>query len=236
MATDGGAGGAALYRLLTWLSPAFPIGAFSYSHGLEYAVEIGLVADRAGLAEWVSALIGHGAGQADAVLLARAREAALAADPAGFAAVAELAAALQPTAEIAQESTAQGTAFLAAVRAAWPDPALAPLTEAWRGPWTLPVAVAAAAAAGPPDARPPLPALVEAYLHAYAANAVSAGVRLVPLGQTDGQIVMAGLEGETAAAAARAVATPLDRLGTATPMIDWASMRHETQYTRLFRS
>lgn len=236
MSTDGGEGGPGLYRLLAWLSPAFPIGAFSYSHGLEYAVEAGLVADRAGLAEWIEALIGFGAGQADAVLLARAFEAAAEPDPAGFAAIAELAATLQPTAEIARESTMQGAAFLAAVRAAWPDPALGPLVEAWPGAWALPVAVAAAAASAPPPVRPPLPALAAAYLQAYAANAVSAGVRLVPLGQTDGQIVIAGLEQATRAAAARALATPLDRMGTATPMIDWASMAHETQYTRLFRS
>jgi urease accessory protein len=231
-----GPSGPALYRLFAWLSPAFPIGAFSYSHGLEYAVEAGMIADRAGLAEWVESLILHGAGQADAVLLARAFEAACIPDRAEFAGIAELAAALQPTAEIAHETTAQGTAFLAAVRAAWPEPGLASWVDAWPGPWTLPVAVAAAAAAGAPDARPPLPALLAAYLQAYAGNAVSAGVRLIPLGQTDGQIVVAGMERVTAAAAACALATPLDRLGTSTPMVDWASMRHETQYTRLFRS
>ena len=228
--------GKALYRLLTWLSPAFPIGAFSYSHGLEYAVETGLVTDRAGLAEWVEALIVHGAGQSDAVLLSHAFRAVAAADLAGFADLAEYAAALQPTAEIAHESTAQGAAFLAAVRSAWPDLALDGPVAAWSGPWTLPIAVAAATAGCPPPVRPPLPASVAAYLQAYAGNAVSAGVRLVPLGQTDGQVVIAGLESATQAAAARALATPLDELGSATPMVDWSSMRHETQYSRLFRS
>ena len=235
---DGGpaVAGDAFYRLLTWLSPAFPIGAFSYSHGLEYAVETGLVTDRAGLAEWAEALIVHGAGQSDAVLLSHAFRAVAAADLASFVEIAERAAALQPTAEIAHESTAQGAAFLAAVRAAWPDLALGELAAAWPGPWALPVAVAAATAGSPPAVRPPLPVSVAAYLQAYAGNAVSAGVRLVPLGQTDGQVIIAGLAAATQAAAARALATPLDELGSATPMVDWSSMRHETQYTRLFRS
>jgi urease accessory protein len=82
----------------------------------------------------------------------------------------------------------------------------------------------------------PLEPALAAFLQAFAANLVSAGVRLVPLGQSDGQLVVAALEAAVAAAARQALATPLDEVGTAAPIVDWCSMRHETQYTRLFRS
>lgn len=226
----------ALYRLMTWMSPAYPVGGYSYSHGLEFAVEAHLVRDRDSLAGWIAALITHGAGQLDAVLFRAAYEAAAAYDDDAFAEAAELGAALLATAETALESTAQGAAFLATTRAAWPDPALERMAATWDGPIVYPVAVALACAARPVDERVPLPLALTAYLHAYAANFVSAAVRLVPLGQTDGQLVIAALERPTLEAVRRALATPLDDLGSATPMIDWASMRHETQYARLFRS
>jgi urease accessory protein len=226
----------ALYRLMTWMSPAYPVGGYSYSHGLEFAVEAHLVRDRNSLAGWIAALITHGAGQLDAVLFRAAYEAAAAYDDNAFAEVAELGAALLATAETALESTAQGAAFLSTTRTAWPDPALERLAVTWDGPIVYPVAVALACAARPPDERIPLAAALTAYLHAYAANFISAAVRLVPLGQTEGQLAIAALERATLDAVARALATPLDELGTATPMIDWASMQHETQYARLFRS
>ena len=96
----------------------------------------------------------------------------------------------------------------------------------------LPVVVGVAAAAH----GVPVAAALTAYLHAFAGTIVSAGVRLIPLGQSDGQRVIAALERVIAATAADIVATPLDEIGTAAPLVDWCSMRHETQYTRLFRS
>ncbi len=226
----------ALYRLLSWLSPSYPTGAFSYSHGLEYAVETGLVHDRLSLAGWVGEIVRHGAGRLDAALFCAAYRAAAAGDDAALAEVAELGAAWRGTAETAEESAAQGAAFLAVTRAAWPDPALDRLARAWDGPVVAPVAVAVAcagSAAGPPI---PLPAALAAMLQAFAANLVSAGIRLIPLGQTDGQIALAALADPIAATVERALVTPLDEAGSASPVIDWTSMRHETQYTRLFRS
>ncbi len=223
---------AALYRLMTWLSPAYPVGAFSYSGGIEWAVEAGDIKDAETLREWLAVMIGEGGGLADAVFCAHAHRAIAANDDAALTAVAELAAAFVPSKERFLETTAQGRAFLEVTRAAWPCPALARLEIAWDGPVALPVAVGVACA-GHGIARAPA---LHAFLHALAANWISAAVRLVPLGQTDGQRVLCALEGAVAAAATRAAATPLDEVGTCAFRADLAGMRHETQYTRLFRS
>ncbi len=223
---------AALYRLQAWLSPSYPVGAFSFSSGLEWAVEAGDVVDAASLGRWLAVVLTDGGGFCDAVFFVHAHRASEAGEDEALAAVAELAAAFAPSKERHLETTAQGSAFLAATRAAWPCAALDRLRSAWPGACAYPVAVAAAAAG---HDIPPAPALA-AYLHALAASLISAGVRLIPLGQTDGQRVLAALEPVIAAAAARALVTPLDEVGGAAFRADLASLRHETQYTRLFRS
>lgn len=222
---------AALYRLLTWLSPGYPLGAFSYSHGLEHAVEAGLIGDADELKRWVATILEAGAGWSDAALFAAAWRAVAAADTALLDEIAALATAWRATAETACESEAQGAAFLATTRSAWPHASLDALARRHRVV-ALPVAVAAAAAAHGVALTPAL----TAYLHGFAANLVSAGVRLIPLGQTDGQRVIAALEDCVAACCSAACAAPLDTVGTAALRVDWCSMRHETQYTRLFRS
>ncbi len=223
---------AALYRLMTWLSPAYPLGAFSYSHGLEYAVDAGLVGDRETLRAWIAVAVLSGAGRSDGAFLAAAWRAASSRDDDLLDEIAELAAAWRGTAETALESRAQGAAFLATTRNAWPHRSLDRLSLRHRGEVALPVAVGVAAGAH----GVPLDAVLTGYLHAFAGNLVSAGQRLIPLGQTDGQWVVAALEGDVARAAEAARTTPLDEVGTAAPLLDWCSMRHETQYTRLFRS
>jgi urease accessory protein len=226
----------ALYRLLTWLSPSYPVGAYSYSHGLEWAVEEGLVRDRDGLVAWLAVVLRHGGGWQDAVLLAHGHDAVRAGDEAGWCRLRVLVRALAATAELALETRAQGEAFARASLASWPDPdaRLAGLTAGGEdGPaLTYPLAVAATAACH----GIPLALVLPAYLQAFTANLVSAAVRLVPLGQTDGQRALAALEPVVGEVAARAPAMPLDELGTAALMVDLCSMRHETQYTRLFRS
>jgi urease accessory protein len=222
---------AALYRLLSWLSPAYPLGAFSYSHGLEYAVEAGLVHDAASLQHFVATVLRAGAGRSDAALIVAAYRAAAEGDVRRLDEVSDLAAAWRATAETALESQAQGAAFLAVTRAAWPHRALDALA-ARHETVALPVALAVAAAAQ----DVPLEPLVDAYLHALAANLVSAGMRLVPLGQSDGQRAIAALEAAVAATASAALVSSLESVGTAAPVIERCSMRHETQYTRLFRS
>jgi urease accessory protein len=228
---DGGIDAAALYRLMAWLSPAYPIGAFSYSSGIEWAVEAGDIADAATLQDWLAVVIADGAGFCDAVFLAHAYRAAAARDNAALRAVSELAVAFAPSKERHLETTAQGRAFLDITRAAWPTPALERLAVVCEVV-ALPVVVGVAGA-GHGIA---LDNVTNACLHAMTANLVSAGVRLVPLGQTDGQRILASLEPMVRATAARALATPLEEIGAASFRADLASMRHETQYTRLFRS
>jgi urease accessory protein len=222
----------ALYRLMAWLSPAYPVGAFSYSSGIEWAVEAGDITDADTLRQWLAVMLGDGGGFCDAVFFVHAHRAITADDTPALRAVAELAAALVPSKERFLETTAQGRAFVEATRAAWPCLALARLEAAWDGPVALPVAVGVACAGHGIGCEIALPA----FLHALAANWISAGVRLIPLGQTDGQRVLAALEETVAATAARALSTALDDIGSAAFRADLATMRHESQYTRLFRS
>jgi urease accessory protein len=226
------AGDGALYRLMAWLSPAFPVGSFSYSSGIEWAVEAGDIKDAASLRRWLAVVIGEGGGLCDAVFFVHAHRSLAEPDDVALRAVAELAAAFAPSKERHLETTAQGAAFTEAMRAAWPCPALDRLAAAWTGPLAYPVAVGVAAAGHGIG----LPAALNAFLHAVTANLISAGVRLVPLGQSDGQRVLAALEPVVGAAARRALVTSLDDVGSAAPRADLASLLHETQYTRLFRS
>jgi urease accessory protein len=222
-----------LYRLLAWLSPAYPIGGFSYSHGIETAVEQGFVINRASLVAWIQTVLAAGTGRTDGALFAAAWRAAKAQDWPSFDSVAERAAAWRGTSEMALESRQQGGSFLSITRTAWPHADLDAADQRLGGEIALPVAVALAAAAHGIT----LEAALEGYLHAFTANLISAAVRSVPLGQSDGQIALASLEGAVRQAAETAMAvTDLDEVGTATPLLDWCSMRHETQYTRLFRS
>jgi len=223
---------ASLYRLMAWLSPAYPVGAFSYSSGIEWAVEAGDIRDTDTLLCWLSFMLADGGGFCDAVLFAHAHRATANGDDKVLRAVAELAAAFAPSKERHLETTAQGNAFVEATRAAWGCDAIERLKQTWDGAVAYPVAVAVAAAGHGIAVEPAL----AAYLQAVAANLVSAGVRLIPLGQSDGQRVLAGLEPVVAAAAARAMKTALDDIGSAAVRADLASARHETQYTRLFRS
>jgi len=234
MVTDptGMADATGLYKLLAWMSPGYPVGAYTYSHGLENAVETGCIADEATARDWIDAIAAEGAGFSDTVFLAQSWRAAEANDIEALAEVAELAAAFSATSELARETQAQGAAFLDITRSAWPAATLDLLARAWDGPVAYPVAIGAAAA-GHGIA---LDDAARATLHAIVANLVSAAVRLVPLGQTQGQRILAALEPTVADTVARALETDLDGVASATLMIDIASMNHETQHTRLFRS
>jgi urease accessory protein len=217
---------------MAWLSPSYPVGAFSYSGGIEWAVEAGDIEDADGLRRWLAVVVGEGGAFCDAVFFVHAYRAVAAADERALRDVAELAAAFAPSKERHLETTAQGNAFVEATRAAWPCAAIERLRAVWHGPVAYPVAVGVAASGHGIAIEPAL----HAYLHALAANLISAGVRLIPLGQSDGQRVLAALEPVVAATAQRALAMSLDTLGSAAFRADLASLRHETQYTRLFRT
>jgi urease accessory protein len=223
---------AALYRLLTWLSPSFPVGAFAYSSGIEWAVEAGDITDAASLKDWLAAMLSDGSGFCDAVFLAQAHRAVEAGEDAALRDVAELAAALVPSRERQLETSTQGRAFIEIARAAWDCDGLEQAIARCHGAIVYPVAVGIVSAV---HAIPLEPSL-HAFLHALVSNWISAGARLIPLGQTDSQRVLAALEPAVAATAGRALHATLDDLGSATFRADLATLRHETQYTRLFRS
>jgi urease accessory protein len=216
---------------MIWLSPAYPVGGFSYSHGLEWTVEAGKVRDAASLGDWIEDILRHGAGRTDAIFLAAAWRAVAADDERGLADVAELAAAFTPSAERRLETLAQGAAFLTATQDVWPAPVVERLA-AVAPDVAYPIAVGACAAAH----GLPLAPTMQAFVQAFAANLVSAGVRLIPLGQTNGLRVLARLEPMLPPLVAGVLGSTLDDIGGATVVADIASMRHETQYTRLFRS
>jgi len=262
-----------LYRLLAWLSPNFPIGAFSYSHGLEAAAAAGAVCDAASFQGWIATLVAQGSGRIDADILAEAYRAAHDGDFAALDAVNRSGLAYRATAELALEAAQQGEAFLNTCRAAWPEPFI----EAWAAPHPGPLPasgerknraqvsqrVPSPRLRGEGQGEGPYPngaapeggichsavfgavaaragiALDDAlmgYLGAFAANLVSAALRLGIIGQTDGQRILAALEPVVADAASAALARGAADFGAATFAADLASMAHETQYARLFRS
>ncbi|OJY64928.1 MAG: hypothetical protein BGP12_04140 [Rhodospirillales bacterium 70-18] len=216
---------AALLRLLAWLSPAFPTGGYAWSHGIEWAVEAGDIANAETLRLWLENILRHGAGRTDAILLRHAHRAA--ADIEALTTLAALARALAASRELLAETTAQGNAFRAAA-AAWNPDVLTRLV----GDLPYPIAVGALAGAqGIAENDATL-----GVLQAFAANLISAAVRLVPLGQSAGLAVLAALEPAITAIAAETQSAGLDDIGSLTWRADIAAMRHETQYTRLFRS
>ncbi len=192
---------AALYRLMTWLSPAFPVGAFSYSSGIEWAVEAGDIADAASLKDWLAAMLADGPGFCDGVFLAQAHRAASSGDDAGLRDIAELASALVPSRERQLETSSQGRAFIDIARAAWNCDGLDDMISACGGPIVYPVAVGLVSAAH----EIPLAPTMHAFFHALTSNWISSGARLIPLGQTDSQRVLALLEPVVVATAGRAL-------------------------------
>jgi urease accessory protein len=215
----------ALQRLLTWLSPAFPVGSFAWSQGLETAIADGRVKDARSLKDWIGASLAHGGLKTDAIILAHAHSAHR--DAARLAEVAELALALTAASERHLETTLTGETFGIAARA-WPSDVFARLPQ----PCPYPVAVGAIAGAQEIGLNETL----IGYLTAAAHTQVSVAVRLVPLGQAAGLQVMAGLEPAIAALAMAAAKASLDDIGGIAYAADIAQMRHETLGTRIFRS
>lgn len=231
---------AGLYRLLSFLSPAFPVGAFTYSHGLEQVIEEEGVSDPKSLEKWLTDILKFGAGHNDALLLRETMRRANEGDKSSLLELIDLGLALQPSSERHLETSAQGTAFANAIGQAW-----TPDTENTAGVllanllkqgaverWPYPVAVGLTAAAW----DIPEEAAVTGFLHAFASNIISAAIRAVPLGQNQGQRVLAAMEPVIAHICEETAAQGLEDLGSSTLLADIASMNHETKYSRLFRS
>jgi urease accessory protein len=207
-----------LLLLLTWMSPAFPTGAFAYSHGLEWAIDSLRVRDGEDLKGWIGDLLTQGSGWNDAVIFARCWED----EPSRLN---ELALALATSRERHLETTQLGRAFRIAA-GVFAAPVLADEEIAY------PVAAGSACAALGIDKGHAL----LAYLQGFAASLTSVAVRLVPIGQTAGLEVLRDLAPVISAAAARAETASLDDLGAITLLADIAAMKHETQRSRVFRS
>jgi urease accessory protein len=222
--------------LMTWFSPSYPVGAFAYSHGLEWAQEAGDITDAATLLGWLSDLIEHGAVRNDAILLATGWRAVRAGDWAQIAHIAELGLAMAASTERRMETVTQGNAFVLASGAAHPCEELEHLRACRPAdvPRDVPYPVAIAVTAAGHGVA--LADLLPAFVLGFGANLVSAAVRLGVVGQTDGQRVLAGLMPAISALALEAEASTLDDLGACAFRSDIASLRHETQYSRLFRS
>ncbi|WP_347311249.1 urease accessory protein UreF [Defluviimonas sp. SAOS-178_SWC] len=204
--------------LIQYLSPAFPTGAFAYSHGLEWAIADGRVKSASALTNWLTDILRFGAGWQDAVLLSLALRTG-----ADLGALDDLARALQPSAERLAETLDQGAAFAATVSA---------LTGRDLAARALPVAVGEATAPlGLPEEE-----VIAQYLHAFAGNLVSAAIRFMPLGQTEGQAVLHRLHPAIVEIARRAAGADEADLGGATLGADLAAMRHETMEVRIFRT
>lgn len=215
---------------LAWFSPAFPVGGYAYSHGIEKAVETGDVVNPETLADWIADVLRLGAGRNDAILIAEAWRRGASKEISPLIELAELGAALGVAAERRLETTQQGAAFLGLVHAAFPHGDL----PAWPEGQAIPYPVAVGMA-GRVHGQPLKP-LIAAYLQAFASNLIAAGIRLAIIGQSEAQVRLAGLMPVIAGIAGEAEgATPAD-LGGMAFRADLMAMRHETQTTRLFRS
>ena len=225
----------ALLRQQSWLSPAFPAGSYSYSHGIEWAIEAGHIHDRKSLVDWLKADLCYGSGRNEAIFFTEAWRYATEDDCEKLIKVAELAAAFRGTSEFALETSQQAASCLATLRRVWPDPILETLSESLS---ELRIAPVLSIVLGVRAARQDIPATLAppAFLQSYLANLITAGVRLVPLGQTDGQLAIAELEPAVLAVSAQSQQATIHDLGSVGFMVDLASALHETQYTRLFRS
>jgi urease accessory protein len=226
----------ALYDLMTWMSPMWPIGAFAHSSGLEWAVEAGHITNRETTRQWISDLIGHGPVRNDMVLFVHGWRAITGGTPERLADLAELSLATQTGHERRVEATAQGAAFRKIAIATTGKIAFEAIAHVDDEELTYPIAVACLTAAQ----SVPLRQALTAFAHGVAANLVSAAQRLVPLGQTDGQLVLRDLRATITAIVAELEALPdgdpFDQIGGATLVAEIGCMAHETQYTRLFRT
>jgi len=224
-----------LLNLLTLVSPSFPVGGYAYSHGIEYAVERKNIQNEQDLCLWIEAILSQGAGRIDGLLFRITWQAVTDENFNKLKWVAERGDIMRSTNETALESSSQGEAFLETVRGVWEsekiEVVMSIIEEIERKP-TYAIAVAIVLAVS----GVPLRAALLAYFHSFSSNLVSAGIRLIPLGQAAGQRCIQLIKPIIKTSIEAALCDDFEDIGTAAPIIELASMKHETQYTRLFRS
>jgi urease accessory protein len=214
----------AALKLQNWLSPAFPTGSFSYSHGLEYAVEAGWVKDHQSLQMWLEDILMFGSGKNDAIIIIEASR--VAHEPEELSHLNALALALAPSSERRLETVQQGMSFQRGIADGWSDDIVTFDEIAYPVAFGLAVAKHGIAVSN----------AVPAYLNAFLSGLISAGIRLSIIGQRDGQKLLAALAPKIVALSRSLQDSTLNDLGSATLGVDFASLKHEEQYSRLFRS
>jgi urease accessory protein len=208
-----------LLTLTQWFSPAFPVGAFAYSHGLEWAIDVGDVTSAEQVSVWVSDVLRHGAGWNDSLFITAAYHSGTD----DLAEIDAMSRAFAASAERLKETHLQGAAFCDVTGAIW--------AVELKG-LTYPVAVGRAARLQ----GLPLDLTNQVYLQAFVSNLAAVAMRLVPLGQTEGQRLIRDLTPLCCTIAEAAANATLDDLASSSFMTDIAAMKHETQYSRIFRT
>ncbi|MBL0285702.1 MAG: urease accessory protein UreF [Zoogloea sp.] len=222
-----------LVRLLQLASPALPVGAYTYSQGLEWAVESGLIRDEASAGRWIADLLGHGIGRYEAPLVAALMEAWTAARHPEIRRLNAEFLASRESLELRAETVQMGFSLRRLIRDLR-DERLAFVAEQIE---TLPeVAFPVAWSGVAAQWGIPIEAALTAYLWSWAENQVMAALKAVPLGQASGQRLLAGLGSQIPAIAADARVRPEAAWSNLAPAFAIACARHETQYSRLFRS
>lgn len=221
---------AALLQLLWLASPALPVGGFSYSEGIEAAVEAGLVHDEATAAGWIADQLHLALARADLPVLAEALEAVRGGDQAALSALDTWVRATRETSELRQQTEQMGRSLIEWGRAVHPDRvAHIPRDVSF----TYPIAFAMAAAPSGASVRH----VLLAFAFGWGENMMQSAIKAVPLGQSAGQRILARLADEAPRAVDEALAAvAAGERQSFTPMLAILSAQHETQYSRLFRS
>tara|TARA_B100001057_G_scaffold409607_1_gene424335 strand:+ start:798 stop:1436 length:639 start_codon:yes stop_codon:yes gene_type:complete len=202
--------------LQAWFSPAFPIGAYSYSHGLETAIQTGLITDEVSLESWISTLLLYGSGRNDGLFIKAAYE--------GEEEANALCLALCASKERCQETAELGKAFSRVANTSYQID----LPEGL----TYPVAVGQAAKTMDLD----LTLTLQSYLQAFAANLISVGVRAIPIGQQAGQHCLVGLYPVIEEVITQVAKASINKVGSAALLSDLMAMKHEHSVPRIYRT
>lgn len=219
-----------LLSILQLASPALPVGAYSYSEGLEMLIENGTITNSQNLKQWLEAELRYGAMRLDAAVMVRVWQAAKVGDVETLRRWNLWLSAARETEELRASAWQMGRSLMQLLGKLQPE--ILPLADAVGIPCNYAIAFGIASAHWNINIQ----AALLAYLHSWATNLITAGIKLIPLGQTAGQELLLELQGLFSAATVEILALADDDLGCCSWGLSLASMQHETQYTRLFRS
>lgn len=222
----------ALLRLLQLASPALPVGAYSYSDGLENLVETDVINNQKSLSMWLEQELQCGAIRLEAAIMLRAYDCTNSNNCEGLSYWNYWLTAIKETTELREQSWQMGGSLIGLLRDLQPQQKMQNLVSAVGKPCNYAIAFGIGAAYWQID----LKAAVLGYLHSWASNLIGAGVKLIPLGQTTGQKLLLQLDTRIALTTQEILTLEDEDLSSCGWGLSLASMAHETQYTRLFRS